>query len=133
MPRANENDVLEILDGTSLDAEDVTPFLTAANLLVTQQLGSEGLGDALLKEIERWVAAHFVAAKEKQVKSETIGGVSQSYQTGSAPAGLGTTVYGERALMLDPTSRLAQMGLRRVAFGAVDYGTIYDPNYEETS
>jgi hypothetical protein len=128
LARVSESDVRDIMPDSELQDEDVTPFLTGANLIVTQQLGGSGLPDALLAEIERWVAAHFVSAKDKQVRSESIGGVTQSYQTGNAASGLGTTVYGERALLMDPTGRLARMGRLPASFGVADYGVAHDPS-----
>lgn len=126
MARTNEAEVLEIMD-TNLTEGEIAPHVLAANLFVTARLSGQGLSDTLLREIERWVAAHFACAREKQVKSETVGGASATYQMGAGTVGLATTMYGERALMLDSTGYLAGGGKRRAGIEALDIEVKHDP------
>src|SRR3990167_11412597 len=58
MARVTSIEVKEII---STDIADLTAYITAANLLVTEVLGGL-LSDALLKEIERWLSAHLIAS-----------------------------------------------------------------------
>ena len=69
MARATEAEVKEIIETDRTD-EQVTPFLKAANLLVTDVLTGLGYSDDLLKEIERWLAAHFVAIRDPRMTKE---------------------------------------------------------------
>jgi len=97
--RASEGEVKAVIQ-TELTEEEVVPFLTTANVMVTDILNDEGYGDALLKQIEIYLAAHFVAIRDPQVKSETIGEVATSYH-GQSGMGLNFTPYGQQVLLLD--------------------------------
>lgn len=98
--------VREILQ-TEEDELVIQPHVDAANVFVTQMLGSAGLSAALMAEIERWVAAHFFVAFEPLPQSENIGGASRSIQVEKLEGiGLKTSVYGQRACLLDPTGTL---------------------------
>ena len=116
--RVTSDEVLEIID---TDLTNITPFISAANIIVTDRLGSAGIGSELLKEIERWLAAHFLAVREPNVKSETVGGASATYETSVLGKRLEGTSYGQQVLILDPTGSLAQLGKKKASFSAVDW------------
>lgn len=82
---------------------DVTPFIIVANELVTEHC--EGLTDARLAEIERWLAAHFYEVRDERPQSEAAGGASKSYVRTQAMF-LHQTKYGQTAMMLDSTGKL---------------------------
>lgn len=124
MARITPSELQEIIQ-TTLNVVELGPFIQAANVLVTAKLGSSGLDDALLKEIERWVAAHFLAARVPQVKSESVGGASATYQVNTKD-GLGSTVYGERALMLDVTGALARLGQKAASVECLEFNLEYE-------
>lgn len=107
MIRATEAEVKEVLD-TTLTDDQITPFLTAANVLVTDVLNGEGYGDATLKEIERWLAAHFVAIRDPQVAKEKIGDVDATYH-GKSGLGLNHTPYGQQVMILEHHGKLAEI------------------------
>ena len=70
MARTTATEVKEIIK-TKLTEAEVTPYVTSANILVTQVLGSSGLGFDVLREIERWVSAHMIAVtKTRQATDE---------------------------------------------------------------
>lgn len=108
MARVTGAEVKEIID-TSLSASDIGPFIEAATLLVTKRLSGAGLGADLLKEIERWLAAHFVSMRDQRVSSRKLGDASDTYQ-GQTGMGLDYTSFGQQAKMLDPTGNLAKLG-----------------------
>lgn len=109
MARTTAAEVKEIIK-TSLTEAEVTPYVTSANVLVTQALGSSGLGTAVLQEIERWVAAHMIAVtKTRQATDEKAGTASVKY-SGQYGANLSSTSYGQMALTLDTTGTLAALG-----------------------
>lgn len=103
--RVSDAEVKEIIE---TDIDDVTPFITAANLAVNDALSGEGLAAARLKEIERWLAAHLVAMRERQVASEGMLDSSVSYG-GKFGMGLEFTQYGQQVNMLDPTGKIASL------------------------
>ena len=105
--RATEADVKGIID-TTLEAENVTPFLRAANVLVTDILASEGYGATLMTEIETWLAAHFVAVRDPRVTKENFGDAGQTFE-GKTSLGLNGTRYGQQVLLLDHHGRFAQV------------------------
>jgi len=106
--RATTAEVLEIMD-TTLSESELLPYLTSANVFVTQALASSGLSDDTLKEIERWMAAHFAAmTKERQAKEAGAGGAYIKY-AGEWGTSLNATTYGQVAMGLDSTNTLANL------------------------
>lgn len=101
-------DVKAILD-TSLTAEQVESYIQAASLIVDEQLVGESLSDALLTEIEKWLAAHLVAStRDMRVQKESADGISLTYQ-GKTGLGLDATFYGQTTKRLDPTGKLGAL------------------------
>lgn len=119
MVRVAEAEVREIIDVDPL-VTSIAPFITAANLIVTDRLGSSGTPDAMLKEIERWLAAHFLAVRDPRAVSESIGGISVTYG-GKTGEGLRSTLYGQQAISLDVTGILAKMGSKQATIGVVGW------------
>lgn len=103
MARTTADEVLEILD-TDLTEHELTPFIAAANMMVTQWCGDLDDDDAVI--VETWLAAHFAAQRDKRTGSEGAGGVSESY-TIAIEVGLGNTTYGQMAMRLDYSGGLA--------------------------
>ena len=106
MARVIDAEVKKIIDTTI----NTDPFIEAANLIVTNRLGNQGVSDALLKEIERWFAAHLVAIREPQVKAIKAGDSMDTYFRGQEGKGLDSTPYGQQVKLLDPTGRMASIG-----------------------
>lgn len=107
MARVSEGEVKRIID-TALTYDQVTPFLRAANNLVTSTLADEGYGAEDLRQIEAWLAAHFVAVRDPRVKQEKIGDANVHYD-GETGSGLASTRYGQQVLLLEYKGILAQM------------------------
>ena len=120
--RVTDSEVREIID-IDVSITNITPFITIANLLVTDKLSNSGLSVEMLKEIERWLSAHFVAIRDPRVKSESIGGISTSYQ-GTTGEGLKSTLYGQQAIMFDTTGTLANFGMKKASIGIAEYSLI---------
>ena len=117
MPRTDSAAVCAVLE-TSLTDDQIDPFIQTANIMVTEYLaGSDcGLSDDLLKEIETYLAAHFVTLRDRIVQREAADGVSFDYQ-GSTDAGLDSSQYGQTAQILDSCGKLSQLSdADRVAF-----------------
>jgi hypothetical protein len=121
------SEVKEIIK-TVLTELEVAPMITAANLLVTAKCSTAGYSSAELKEIERWLAAHFVSVRDPSgsVSEKKVGEASEKYQRGSkaqAKEALEGTPYGQQALILDYRGCLTDLGRKQVsirAFGALN-------------
>ena len=117
MARVTNAEVKEIID-TELTEAQVAPFVEIANLIVTDRLTGEH-STALLKEIERWLAAHFAAIRDPRAKSEKTADASATYY-GNAGLGLNHTPYGQQVLAMDTTGILASLGKRKASFRTID-------------
>lgn len=86
---------------------DFTPFIEAADLLVTSQCANQGVySTANLRTIETWLAAHFLALQTPEFLSERLG--DESYQTAFRMGlGLNLTRYGQMVKVLDYLGGLA--------------------------
>lgn len=102
-----EEEVRQIID-TTLTTEDVAPFLMAAETLVANKLAGEGYGAAELKEITRWLSAHFVAIRDPRIAKEKMGDADATYQ-GKTGMGLNHTSYGQQVMLLEHHGVLAAL------------------------
>jgi len=121
MSRVEPHEVKEVIDTVRVDIE---PFITAANSLVTDVLGGKGLSTKRLKEIERWLAAHFLsqAGTDKtagQVVEEQIGDTRRRFSETQISDNLSSTRYGQTALMLDTLGLLAGLGRTTARFTVI--------------
>lgn len=105
--RATNEEVKEIIS-TDLTAEQIAPFLRAANKMVDALLIEQGYSAGLLMEIECWLAAHFVAIRDPQITKEKIGDAEATYQ-GKFGEGLRGTSYGQQVLILDHKGTFAEL------------------------
>jgi hypothetical protein len=117
--RVTAEEVQAIIDVVS--GLDVSAFITAANLLVTEKLGSSSLSVELLKEIERWLAAHFVAVRDPRIRERTVGDATDKFILGGGfKSGLDATPYGQQVMVLDITGIFAStMGKRSAEVVAI--------------
>lgn len=106
--RVTNADVEAIIEVDFSAVPDLTPFITAANLLVNKVCLTSDYEDDLLTEIERWLAAHFYAIRDPRFASQGAGGASGSYQ-GQTTMMLSATTYGQQAMMLDTEGNLAAL------------------------
>lgn len=86
---------------------DLDPFIRVAHLIVDEQLSGKGMSDDRLKEIERWLSAHFVAIRDMRIANETAG-VSNAFQY-NLGLNFQVTMYGQQAMMLDTSGTLAAL------------------------
>lgn len=119
MARTTIDEVKEILD-TSLTDAQITGFISGATALVDEVLGSDTtISDDLKTEIERWLTAHMIAStREQQLQSGEAGGAKAVFQ-GKTGVRLESTFYGQTALMLDSTGKLAATGGKAASTYAV--------------
>ena len=105
--RVKQSEVREII---TTDFESLLPFIAVADSLVTSKVAGQGLSDAELKEITRWLAAHFVAVADPRAKSEKTDEAQATYFMGKEGTGLDATSYGQQVKILDTTGSLANSG-----------------------
>lgn len=120
MSRISADELKEILP-TTISSQGLTPFIVAADALVDEVLsGSSGLNETLLKEIVRWLAAHFLASSRERSASVIEQEIDTARTRFSSERilgeGLKSTQYGITALALDTTGNLAQLGKSRASF-----------------
>lgn len=121
--RVTDAEVREIIE---IDASlNIDAFITAANLLVTQVCTDSSLSVALLKEIERWVAAHFVAIREPKALSRKAGPFSETSMS-KVGLGLKVTHWGQQAMILDTSGALAAASESRIAADIEWVGPAYE-------
>jgi len=125
MARTTQTDIAGIL---SFTADDVTPFITAANSIINRLVVPDtSLSDDDLKMLETWLAAHFIQVSEPPVSSESVsgpggGGVNRSYRF-SVSQKFSATVYGQQAMVMDDTGNLQpedENGFVTVGLEAID-------------
>lgn len=121
MPRVTAAEVKEIIV-TTLSDPAIEVFITPANLLVTAKLGASELSDELLKEIERWLSAHFLSVFLQSDKTnggaltrDKVGDTEREWRNSQRTQidSLGTTNYGKQAIILDTTGTLVSLGKRK--------------------
>lgn len=113
---------VKIIIETELSDPVVDAFITTANLIVTDVLGSDTtLSTAQLTEIEKWLTAHLLAStREKQEQKEKVGDADVTYQ-GKTGMGLDATMYGQQVKILDTTGKMAQkLGKKSATMTAVE-------------
>lgn len=102
------------------DRSNLDPFINSASRLVDDELVGHGMSDDVLKDIELWLSAHFIASVDGVKSQESIGDASVSLDRGQPVDGpIGGTPYGRTALSLDRTGRLARSGGRGVVVEAL--------------
>lgn len=102
MARVTADDVLAIRPSTA----DMTPFISAATLLVDEYLGAAGLSDPLLFEIERWWTAHLAESADPRTMDRRIGQTALKREQAKLGIGLEGTAYGQQVLLLDTSGTL---------------------------
>ena len=86
----------------------LTPFIEAANALVTEKCSTDDYDATRLELIERWLSAHFYAIRDARPTNERAGSVGASYQS-KVDLGFDVTHYGQMAMRLDTAGGLAAL------------------------
>lgn len=118
MARTSDAEVQKIISLNVLTTTD--PFITTANILVTEHLGDSGLSSALLTEIEKYLAAHLTALHpdERQLTEQEIGEGTDTFG-GKFGDLLNFTQFGQTVKMLDSTGILAGVGGKSVSIDTI--------------
>lgn len=111
MIRVTATEVKEVIE-TNLSDDACLPFIMSANILVTAHC--TGTAEEK-KEIERWLAAHFLALRDKEMQSESVGGASYTRKSMVKGPGLESTEWGQHALLLS-NGDLSNVSRRKITF-----------------
>ena len=105
---------------------DFQPFIMAATSLVDNLVAPELDDQDLLKEVERWLAAHFSAVNNDNMTadSEDVDKASIKYQY-KVDLRLDVTMYGQQAMILDTSGALARHNQDGKEQGKVNYSFNY--------
>lgn len=107
--RVTETEVEAILDYD--DSISLSPFIDAANELVTELCTDSSYSDSRLEEIEKWLSAHFYHIRDQHVSQERAGEVGVNYQY-KVDLFFSQTKYGQMAMVLDTKGNIAQLQKR---------------------
>lgn len=120
MARVTYLEVQAIMENCSKTAEQMEPFITAANLLITNVFWDDTDDPStLLKELERWMTAHMLATTICRTASEEkVGDVSVKY-TGKWDKNLESTSYGQMVMQLDTTGKIGAIAKRSASIYAI--------------
>lgn len=117
MARVTRSDVQLLFRDSTPDVSDeqLDGAITTATLLVDTRVAPaiipatlEHLSVSTLKEVERYLAAHFVALIDLPRSSESVTTLTDRFQQ-KVDLGLLFTMYGQQAVMLDATNTLRNM------------------------
>lgn len=113
MARTTAADVQAILKKTIAEAT-IEAFINGATLLLDEVFEDEtNISEDLVAEIERYLTAHMITSMyARMAEKEGAGGASIKY-TGQWGKYLDSTPYGQQALALDPTGKLAAATARK--------------------
>jgi len=105
---------------------DLQPFITTAARLVDELLVPHAPKEAILQEVEKYLAAHFAElsrAPKGGAVSQRIGDWSASYDGGTRGdprlGALSATHHGRTAMAIDVTGILADVGKPTTRFAAL--------------
>jgi hypothetical protein len=106
--RTSAADVKLIIDTTLTDPV-IEAYIDTANLFVTDTLGTSGLLETTLTNIEKWLSAHLIASTQERFTTEEGAGGAYAKYAGVFGVGLLGTPYGQMACMLDTSKTLSAM------------------------
>lgn len=116
MPALITADDVAAVYETDRDATELEPFVAIAEAFTTQFLAGKGLSDAVLKEVQRYVAAHFLFVTETGVHEVLrIADVSERFTKSEKNPGLMDSRFGRMAVTLDPSGTLSELARPRPA------------------
>lgn len=112
----------------------LTPFIEAANILVTQCCTelSEDYTEDQLEKIETWLAAHFYTVRDMRAERERAGSVEEKFQS-KVDLGFSTSHYGQLAMRLDYQGGLASLDRQTLEGITKSVGFVYGGTTKDES
>lgn len=111
--RTTVDDVKNILDDTQLTDIQIEGFVNSANVFVTATLGTKGLTEALLTDIEMWISAHMISVTRERIYKEAGAGGAYVKYAGEWGEGLLGSTYGQMAVNLDTSGTLINLAKQK--------------------
>lgn len=105
MARTTAADVEKIIEVDS--SLDIDAFIDDATTFVDEYLTGAGYSDAILEKIEKYLSAHFISMRQRQLTEETFGDAGVKY-AGKFGMGLNGSQYGQQVQVLDKKGILAK-------------------------
>ena len=107
-PRITAEEVKGVID---TKVANLAPFIAIATLVVDNNLLEAGLSDDTLKQIELFLACHYVSLREPTIASERIGDSNVvHYRPGVKGSNLMSSDFGQTAIQLDTSGVLRNLG-----------------------
>jgi len=102
---------VQALTGTRLSQDAINALLPVAAEIRSGDLAGAGLSASRLDEIEKWLAAHVVALRDRTLRASVREAPPVRVQIRSAQArdGLRETEWGRMAIALDTSGTLARL------------------------
>lgn len=124
MVRVTDEEVQKIISLNVLTTTD--PFIITANVFVNEYLLGTGQSEEVLKEIEKYIAAHLVALHpdERQLQSQVIGDSTDTY-SGDFGKLLNFTQFGQFAKSLDSSGTLVNIGKTKAIIEVINIDNGY--------
>lgn len=109
MPLATAEDVAAVYE-TDRDATAIEPFLAVAAAFTDEHLAGKGLSNTTLKEVQRYLAAHFLFVTDTGVhETLAIEDVRERFTKSEKNPGLFDSRWGRTAVMIDPSGTLSEL------------------------
>lgn len=114
-------DDVRVVVKTALTDIQIDSVIQDAKLLARRCI--ESLDSETQTAILKWLTAHLISAIKSKgggtLTSDALGDASQSYSTVNLGKQLGSSAYGQNALLLDPNGCLARIGKARASIEKV--------------
>lgn len=111
----------EIDEDTPVD--ETTSFIGTAHAFLYDQLDGYGITLALMKQIELYLSAHFATLTYSTVSRRGMGPMAESFAL-KVDLGFNATRYGQMAMSIDPTGRLADPRKKQVRMLSLGSGVV---------
>lgn len=124
MASVNPNQVKNVIE-TELSDSEIEGAISTAVTIVQNYLSSASLVAEIEVEITMYLAAHFIALRDRTVmiKEEKIGDASVTYEVGSPQESFfsfKSTKWGATAVALDSSNILGQLGQKQPRLVSLD-------------
>ena len=104
--------VQQIIDYDREFIPDLTPFLDTAVALTDTVIGT-ALSNAMLEQVQKYLAAHLIGITDPRLQTAQVKSLLETYQV-KLSLGLGVTHFGQVAMTLDTSGKLAAWNTRVV-------------------
>ena len=108
--RVTQDEVRVNTQSSSINTTDVSMAIKTANVVVEEYLVGKGMSEALLTQIELFLASHFLvlSVEKGPLQMDKIGEATERYHKIYA-AGLNATRFGQQAVLLDRSNTLGAL------------------------